>query len=97
MLFDNATAIDRDNLTIREGLTDQTERCCIELRLGIGGTKHCTVVTNYDRDLFIGKDIDENKIVIDRILNINKIKTDELQQPIGLALEGAECLQLLLH
>lgn len=32
---------------------------------------------NYDRDLFYGKNIEENKIVIDRLLNVKKIKSDE--------------------
>jgi hypothetical protein len=32
----------------------------------------------YDRDLFVGIDRKSNEIAIDRILNINKIKTDEL-------------------
>ena len=34
-------------------------------------------VSSYDRDLFVGNNVEENKIAIDRILNINKIKTDE--------------------
>ena len=87
MLFDNTTAIDGHDLAIREGLADETEGCCVEIRLGIGGTEHGPVD---DQEVGIG-----GRQTILTIIDGSWHR--ELEQPVGLAFEGSECRQLLLH
>ena len=43
MLFDNTTAIDANDLSIREGLADDPQGLGVEVGLSVGGTEYGTV------------------------------------------------------
>ena len=87
MLFDDTSAVDAHNLTLREGLADQTERFCVEIRLGVGGTEHGTVD---NQEVGIG-----GRQTI--LAVVDGSGHGELEQPVGLAFKCAEGSQLLLH
>ena len=43
MLFDDASTVDTDDLSVREGFADDSQRFGVEVGLGIGGTEHGTI------------------------------------------------------
>ena len=87
MLLDDATAVDANDLAFREGLANESQGLCVEIRLIIGGNQHSA--------------IDNEEIGVGGwqalTLKDDRAWHRQFYQLIRLALNGAETAQLLFH
>ena len=87
MLFDDTLTVDANDLPVREGLTYQSQGLCIEVWLVVGRTEHSP--------------IDHEEVGVggrqSLALKEDRAGHRQLHESVGLALQRAESLQLLLH
>ena len=87
VLADDGAAVDADNIAAREGCGDELQGLCVEVGLAIGRAEHGTVD---DEEVGIGgwKTL---SVIIDCAWH------RQAEQAVGLAVERAQGVELLLH
>ena len=87
MLFDDTSTVNAHDLSVREGLSDNPEGLLIEIGLVISRTEHRPI--HYQEVGIGGRE--------SLALKDNRSGRRQLQEPVGLSLQGSEGLQLLFH